>query len=54
MRTSRRHPSFSLLHWPRPGLFPSGLAGSRLAGYQKEKEIERDVEPLASLHPALA
>jgi len=26
----------------------------RLARYQKEKEIERDVEPLAALHPALA
>lgn len=26
----------------------------RLARYQKEKEIERDVEPLATLHPALA
>jgi len=26
----------------------------RLARYQKQKEIERDVEPLAALHPALA
>jgi plasmid maintenance system antidote protein VapI len=26
----------------------------RLARYQKEKEIERDLEPLAALHPALA
>jgi addiction module HigA family antidote len=26
----------------------------RLARFQKEKEIERDVEPLAALHPALA
>jgi hypothetical protein len=26
----------------------------RLARYQKEKEIERDVEPLAALRPALA
>ena len=26
----------------------------RRARYQKEKEIERDVEPLAALHPALA
>ena len=26
----------------------------RLARYQKEKEIQRDVEPLAALHPALA
>ena len=26
----------------------------RLARYQKQKEIERDVAPLAALHPALA
>ena len=26
----------------------------RLARYQSEKEIERDVAPLAALHPALA
>ena len=26
----------------------------RLARYQKEKEIERDLEPLAALHPAIA
>ena len=26
----------------------------RLARYAKEKEIERDVEPLAALHPAMA
>ena len=26
----------------------------RRARYQKEKQIERDVEPLAALHPALA
>jgi addiction module HigA family antidote len=26
----------------------------RRARYQKQKEIERDVEPLAALHPALA
>jgi addiction module HigA family antidote len=26
----------------------------RLARYQKEKEIKRDVEPLAALHPAMA
>jgi addiction module HigA family antidote len=26
----------------------------RLVRYQKQKEIERDVEPLAALHPALA
>ena len=26
----------------------------RLARYQKQKEIESDVEPLAALHPALA
>ena len=26
----------------------------RLARYQTEKETERDVEPLAALHPALA
>ena len=26
----------------------------RLARYQKQKEIERDVEPLPALHPALA
>ncbi len=26
----------------------------RLARYQKEKEIEREVEPLAALHPAIA
>jgi plasmid maintenance system antidote protein VapI len=26
----------------------------RLARYQKEKEIERDVEPLAAVRPAVA
>lgn len=26
----------------------------RLARYQKEKEIERDAEPLVAVHPALA